>query len=495
MENKIRIQPGIIEIPKNSPFEHDLLNRKTAVGALTNVISNIEGPCVMAVDAPWGMGKTTFIRMWEQYLRDGEFLVASFNAWKTDYFTDPFSALSTELMQVLEGFEESQQEKRIASSLSKRLETLATAIRAVPRKTLPVLIRSLSDVTDGGLAGIVVAQIFETCAAKDANDQKNTREALETFRNSLGEMASALIEETEQRPLVIIIDELDRCRPSYAIELLEIAKHFFSVDHVVFVLAINRTELSHSVRALYGAQFNANAYLERFFDIDFKLPDTNKEKFIQSSFQAMKINQYFKRTEDKDAEGSFPTIAKVFSAFLGQADISLRTISQVVRRLGLVIAALPNDRPFLGWGSAIALIIRTIDLELYEKFISQNVDDGEVIDSILSRSEFANFKNRHEGNLFEAVIITAHMELRARGEPQIDTPSPRYEQYDEWAKLGPEADIIGDKEGPNRAVKIRKMIDVLRSEAYFGRGVHFLEVIERIELFSTDLAQEDTSQK
>lgn len=62
MEYKIRIQPEMIEIPSGDPFSNDLLDRKTPIEALTNVISNIEGPCVMAVDAPWGMGKTTFMR-------------------------------------------------------------------------------------------------------------------------------------------------------------------------------------------------------------------------------------------------------------------------------------------------------------------------------------------------------------------------------------------------------------------------------------------------
>ena len=54
---------------------------------------------------------------------------------------------------------------------------------------------------------------------------------------------------------MIVIDELDRCRPSYAVEILEMAKHLFSVDRVVFVLSINRDQLAHSVKVLYGSDF------------------------------------------------------------------------------------------------------------------------------------------------------------------------------------------------------------------------------------------------
>ena len=49
-----------------------------------------------------------------------------------------------------------------------------------------------------------------------------------------------------------MVDELDRCRPSYAVELPEVVKHLFTVDGVVFVIAVNRAELTHSIRALYG---------------------------------------------------------------------------------------------------------------------------------------------------------------------------------------------------------------------------------------------------
>lgn len=433
----------------------------------------------MAVDAPWGMGKTTFIRMWEQYLRDKGFPVASFNAWEADYFADPFSALSGEFLQELSKFERNLPQ----------LETLKKATRSVS-SMMPTLIPVISSAIDGGTLGKIVTQIVEDYATKESRDQEGIRKELEKFRKTLCKTARNLAE-VQKHPLVIIIDELDRCRPSYAIELLEITKHFFSMDHIMFVLAINLTELSHSVRALYGEQFNASNYLERFFDIDFKLPDVDRGQFIQSSIQAMEINQYFKRTEDKSAEESFPAIAKVFSAFLGKASISLRKISQVIHRLGLIIAALPDDQPFLGWASAIALIVRTIEPESYEKFIGRSASDKEVIDSIFRHPELVSVRDRPEGNLLEAVILIAHEDMRTQEESQTDTESPLLRSYRQLAELGPEA-VVGNEKKRNRAVKIMGRIKYFRQEAIFGSGgVNFSYAIKRIELFSPDLTQED----
>ena len=493
MENKIRIQPGMIEIPTDNPFDNDLLNRKTPIEALTNVISNIEGPCVMAVDAPWGMGKTTFIRMWEQHLRNKNFPVVSFNAWETDYFADPFAALSSELLRELEDFRKRPSVDKNSSILLKQLRKLKRAIKTVSKQSLPVL-RVLADAVDSSGWSKAAVQIAAARMEAASKNHRNTHGALKEFRETLGKTASVFAEEARQRPLIIVIDELDRCRPSYAIELLEIAKHFFSVDRIVFVLAVNFSELSHSVRAVYGEEFNARGYLERFFDIDFKLPDADRKLFIQENFQAMKIDQYFGRTADKSAKKYFPEIAEVFTAFFGNANISLRKISQVIRRLGLILAALPSNQLFLGWASAIALVLRTIDFELYEEFINRKADDKQVIDTIFARSEFTDIKNQPERNLFEAVIIMACAELRSDGAIFLSgNLSPHYATYERQAEPVSNQARIKSVED-ERAKTIVAMVEQLKQDAHRSMRISFPTAIERIELFSANLVREDAPQ-
>ena len=92
----IRIQPPEIQIPDDDPFANDLLDRKKQADILTRVVQTIEGPCAIAVDAAWGAGKTTFLKMWAQQLRGQGFPIVEFNAWETDYSGDPFVALASE---------------------------------------------------------------------------------------------------------------------------------------------------------------------------------------------------------------------------------------------------------------------------------------------------------------------------------------------------------------------------------------------------------------
>ena len=132
------------------------------------------------------------------------------------------------------------------------------------------------------------------------NEYLDAKKCIKEFERVLQDLAVALSESHENRPLIVVIDELDRCRPSYAVELLEVVKHLFGVDRIVFVLAINRSELAHSVRALYGSGFDADNYLRRFFDVDFRLPEPERKTFIDSMINTINIEEYFRRTHDKN---------------------------------------------------------------------------------------------------------------------------------------------------------------------------------------------------
>ena len=96
----IRVQPAAIEVPEQDPFENDLLEREEPAKVLTNLLGSIEGPCVLAVDGAWGVGKTTFLNILSGHLRRHDFRVVKFDAWETDFADDPFLALSQELMSM-----------------------------------------------------------------------------------------------------------------------------------------------------------------------------------------------------------------------------------------------------------------------------------------------------------------------------------------------------------------------------------------------------------
>ena len=268
----MRIQPPDIEVPEDDPFKNDLLGREETVKVLTHIVRSIEGPCVLSVDAAWGAGKTTFLNIWAQYLCNEKFPVVEFNAWETDFSEEPFIALSTELTEGLKEYAD--------ESLAQKVENIKEKTKEVARSLIPGIIKAAA--AGIPLVGGELGQALASLAEEKLNAYEEARKSVKDFNRTLEEMAESLAESKEGRPLVVVIDELDKCRPSYAVELLEVAKHIFAVDHVVFVLGVNRSELAHSIKALYGNDFDATGYLGRFFDLDFRLPEPDRAAFISA---------------------------------------------------------------------------------------------------------------------------------------------------------------------------------------------------------------------
>ena len=116
---------------------------------------------------------------------------------------------------------------------------------------------------------------------KDEDDLLASIKEQKEFESSIRNFLDECKPETADR-IVIFIDELDRCRPSFAVQLLERVKHYFAYDDVTFVLSINSAELEHTIKAFYGQDFDAHRYLDRFFDYRVELPEIDLEKYLRS---------------------------------------------------------------------------------------------------------------------------------------------------------------------------------------------------------------------
>ena len=141
-----RVQLREVEIPEDDPFKNDLLGRKKPAEVLTQMLRSIEGPCVLTVDAPWGAGKTTFLNMLAQQLRNDEFPVVTFNAWETDFIGDPFLALSEELTAGLREFKDEQ--------LGAEIDKVKNAGREVVRRAVPGVVREATPIGMPGRADL-----------------------------------------------------------------------------------------------------------------------------------------------------------------------------------------------------------------------------------------------------------------------------------------------------------------------------------------------------
>ena len=481
---KIRIQPKAIAVPVDDPFANDTLNRKEFIEVITHVMEAIDGPCVVGIDGPWGSGKTTFLQIWAQHLLNEGFPVVSFNAWETDFSGDPFLALSDEMWQGLQRYKGGSFDAKIDEIMTKAKEV---ALRAVPG-VIRVLTAGILDVAP--ILEKEVIQGLGSYAQERVSAYQGARQSVLDFRDVLDDTARELSLSQDGRPLIVMIDELDRCRPSYAAALLEVAKHIFVVDHIVFVLAVNRDQLEHSIRALYGDEFDGQGYLRRFFDIDLHLPEADRERFIQTALRAINVDDYLARTSDQTAQRQMQAIHELLLPFFTTSAISLRTINQAIHHLGLVLATLHDNQRMLGLSAAVALIVRAMDPSLYQRFIRGEISDAEVCDSILGRIGLDDSRWEHERCVFEATLISGALDIRqSRAVSQTDTKTPLWQRYEAILAENPEGRMT-DPDVRHASSVIRRVQESLHSIT--GRpSIGFAHAVRRLELLSTDLIDGD----
>lgn len=276
-----------IEIPNDDPFKNCKLNRKSYAVALSTLISSYSSGFVLSLNNPWGTGKTTFIKMWRKLLQNNKFRTLYFNAWENDFDTDPMIALMSELGSLTD------------AKLDATFNSLIKKAAVISHSIIPSLLKALA------------ARYVDTELLKDVliNAGKGTNDLLKDEIDEYTKKKTGLIDfktelekyisnNTDEKPLVLFVDELDRCRPSYAVELLEQIKHFFNVPGIVFVLSIDKIQLGNAVRGFYGSeQINSTEYLRRFIDLEFVLPDPKTGDYVEYLYEYFGFDEFLRNLE------------------------------------------------------------------------------------------------------------------------------------------------------------------------------------------------------
>lgn len=369
-----------IPVPEDSPFEHDKLHRQECAQVLTQFVSSLSHSFVLAVDAPWGQGKTTFLRMWIQHLKNDGFPTMYFNAWENDFSGDALVSLLGEL-------ETSLDELRKAAPSPKRLKHRFTKAKKMAVQVLRRSVPAAARMATYGLVDLdkvsedALAQISEKLAADAVEQYIGAKDSIREFKEALTGFVHELraSDEESNRPLVICIDELDRCRPSYAVEMLEKAKHLFDVDGVVFVLALDKSQLGHSIRCLYGQRMDVDGYLRRFIDMDYRLPRPSKAEFCHALYRRFDLSVYFSRRETKGASYEPKELVNCLSELFAMWDFSLRVQEQCFARLAIVLRTTPPNYLLFIPLLSFLLCLKIAEPERYVDLIDKQSDPEEIV--------------------------------------------------------------------------------------------------------------------
>lgn len=280
-------------------YLEDTIGRNDDLFYFVRILSRLSSGSAVALNAAWGSGKTFFVKQAKMLIdihnpnsdiateclnqeeiasiKDvynkhnfgtekydmPKMATVYYDAWKYDDTEDPLLSL---LYCIMNRFGESVPKDKVA------------VIKKFAKQSISIFSSAVRYVT-----GINVQEILETIknfaeACEDTVKEQKSNESLEKRINSF--LNDVVLK--DEKKLIIFIDELDRCNPQYAVKLLERVKHYFNHPKVIFVISYNKSELQHSIKTLYGSEFSADKYLERFFDYEFGLSTIDVGSYLDS---------------------------------------------------------------------------------------------------------------------------------------------------------------------------------------------------------------------
>jgi len=454
-----------LEISEEDPFKNDVMNRKPVIEGLTTLTSKINTPFVMAVNAPWGTGKTTFIEMWQKHLSKEGHPSVYLNAWKTDYSKEPLIAFISELEEL------SKKLKLKGDKLQKAVNLVKKSGMALIKHAVPAAVK----LGTGGILdlGKAIEDTVSTSAEKAAEEFFKSismeKEAGEKFRENLRIISETVIAKSSEsgspKRFYFFIDELDRCRPDYAVFALERLKHYFNVEGIIFVIAIDKDQLGSSLKAIYGEGLNAREYLRRFIDLEVNLP-WDAKSLTKSLMGRFGVNDFFANRMHPELKEEEVLLVRCFEELFQYFKVPPRVQEQCFTRAAIAMAMTKENFKLQPLLLTALIVFREIFPDPYKQFALNDHTANMLMKEI--------YKSCPKKDFFEnrtILIIEAYLALSKTNRAEIGNDLVTYDSV-----VNSQTASKSDKD---RAGEIAKIIRELANQ--WGGRPSLKSVIEKIE--------------
>ena len=329
---------------------HDEFKRKPIAENIIRLLTSPIDLSPMVIDGGWGTGKTEFcqklIRLMQQQHPD--YQPVYIDAFRSDHSGEPLLALLAEIIKTCTPPKDSDEKlieehkdriRRITKAAGFLMKTVAkAAVGHVLKQNTDDLAEELQQIMNDDQEADSLAETVTDAAATiashtiDATVEALLKEQIEAEKN-LETLKACLKELAADKPIILFIDELDRCRPDYAVDMLEVIKHVFDIENVKVVLVTNTKQLRAAINHRYGAEVDAQKYLDKFLKYNFALPDKVVAQTEQDRVW-VSIYHFERLIKDSGIEGgSGYGVMECINEMIRRNNLSLRETERLVRFL------------------------------------------------------------------------------------------------------------------------------------------------------------------
>ena len=301
----------------------DILNRNGTIEDLFNIVqsaSKNQAYCSFAIEGTWGIGKTFVLEGLEEKLEaemnedtfDNRYFVFHYNCWKYDYYEEPAIAIVSALKD------------KVDEELFEELHGLVKDSWKIARKAINAMAKEFVK----NKIGIDLVQVCEDVRNEGEERRERDKEfdSLFAFNRTLNSVRKKIRDLANNRTVVIVVDELDRCMPSYAIKTLERLHHMFEgIDNVLVIVAVDSEQLEQSIQEIYGDNVDTERYLKKFISFKYKIGIGNTQKAMMEKFE-----NYFQMFSN------YSEVDDTLTHFLQLSQLDIRTIEKIIEKCKLI---------------------------------------------------------------------------------------------------------------------------------------------------------------
>lgn len=351
-----------------------------------------------------------------------------------------------------------------------------------------VVVRALPALIKAGTLGVldlsepleeVVACASEKLAEDEIQRYQDAKQSISDFRRELETFATQLAAENgSAAPLVIVVDELDRCRPDYAISILETVKHLFTVPSVVFVVATDSRQLSNAIRHVYGLDAAASDYLRRFFDLAISLPKPSARQFVEALFARHGLEEFFENRKHLELRFDRDQAVAAFVAMFEATNCSLRDQQKCAVLFTISLRTMQENSYLHPLLLCTLVVLRVKRNDLYERFVSGEIGAKDLVDelsqSTAGRSYFESPSGYGAPTLAHLIVSVQSREKRRADEA--------------WLRERAEAD-----EKSADAELARRALEIIQHSSFRNARGALRHILPRLEFISRQTRQDDDS--
>lgn len=365
-------------------LKNDFIDRNKYINSLGKLLLKLDSGAIISLDGKWGSGKTVFLKELEYLVNNendseyknieksvinqlrAEYMVFYFNSWENDSSDNAMLSLIYSLVK--------------GTNLEEEKDKYGATVRLVN-----IVLKYLS-------SGFVD---FKNDVFGPQWEKRTVIEpvkALEEINDKFKEFITELLVENKNK-ILIIIDEIDRCKPIFAVDLLENIKHFYDDDRIVFIVGTNNRALSACISKVYGENYDSDLYLDKFFDYNLELPDNYTHSYLLATLEGKTISS-------SSSKQSVIEISKLYN-------MSMREVNRYFKAFSMIESE--TYRPTDCIGTIINVIFIPVLLRLkicnkkdYYNFIAGKMNINEIVEKLLTSIHFQNvgtsiLKRKREG--------------------------------------------------------------------------------------------------